>query len=117
MPVSLRRSPDGYRLRSAYLLDMPCCRCMQAVYERSDGQVVAVFEKSPDQPLAFGDRPTVCTRCNGQPCQLTQSDGRLVVSCQIADRQLAIVGAENMDEAQTLLTWLQENSRLGQKRS
>jgi anti-sigma factor RsiW len=117
MPVSLRSSPDGYRLHSAYLLDMPCCRCMQALYERSDGQIVAVFEKSPDQPLAFGDRPTICTQCNGQPCQLTQSDGRLVVSCQVADRQLAIVGAESMDEAQTLLTWLHENSRLGQKRS
>ena len=117
MPVSLRRNPDGYRLRSAYLLEMPCCRCMQAVYDRHDGQTVAVFEKSPDQPLAFGDRPTICTQCNGQPCQLMQSDGRLVVSCQVADRQLAIVGAENMDEARTLLTWLHENSRLDQKRS
>jgi hypothetical protein len=117
MPVSLRRDPDGYRLRSAYLLDMPCCRCMQAVYERHDGQIVAVFEKSPDQPLAFGDRPMICTQCNGQPCQLMQSDGRLVVSCQVADRQLAIVGAENMDEARTLLTWLHENGRLDQKRS
>jgi hypothetical protein len=117
MPVSLRRNPDGYRLHSAYLLDMPCCRCMQALYERGDGQIVAVFEKSPDQPLAFGDCPTICTRCNGQACQLTQLDGRLVVSCQVADRQLAIVGAENMDEAHTLLTWLHENSRLGQKRS
>ena len=117
MPVSLRRNPDGYRLRSAYLLNMPCCRCMQAVYERNDGQIVAVFEKSPDQPLTFGDRPTVCTECNGQPCQLTQADGRLIVSCQLADRQLAIVGAENMDEAHALLTWLHENSRLDPKSS
>lgn len=117
VPVSLRRSPAGYRLRSAYLLEMPCCRCMQAVYERNDGQTVAVFEKSPDHPLEFGDRPSVCTECNGQPCQLTQADGRLVVSCQLEDRQLAIVGAENMDEAHALLTWLHENSRLDPKRS
>ena len=90
---------------------------MQALYERSDGQIVAVFEKSPDQPLAFGDQPTICTQCNGQPCQLTQSDGRLVMSCQIANRQLAIVGAASMDVAQSLLTWLHENSRLGGNRS
>lgn len=117
VPVSLRRDPVGYRLRSAHLLEMPCCRCLQAVYERSDGQTVAVFEKTLDQPFAFGDRPTVCTRCNGQPCQLTQADGRLIVSCQITDRQLAIVGAESMNEAHALLTWLHENSRLDPKRS
>ncbi len=112
VPVSLRRSPAGYRLRSAYLLDMPCCRCMQAVYEGGDGQTVAVFEKSPDHPLEFGDRPSVCTECNGQPCQLTQADSRLIVSCQVENRQLAIVGVRNMDEAHALLAWLQENSRL-----
>ncbi len=117
VPVSLRRNPVGYRLRSAYLLEMPCCRCMQAVYERSDGQIVAVFEKSPDHPLEFGDRPSICTQCNGQPCQLTQADGRLVVSCQLEDRQLAIVGVQNMDEAHALLAWLHENSRLDPKRS
>jgi len=117
VPVSLRRSPAGYRLRSAYLLDMPCCRCMQAVYEGGDGQTVAVFEKSPDHPLEFGDRPSVCTECNGQPCQLTQADDRLIVSCQVENRQLAIVGVRNMDEAHTLLAWLHENSRRETKRT
>lgn len=85
---------------------------MQAVYERSNGQTITVFEKSPDSPLDCGDRPNVCTQCNGQPWQLTQADGRLVVSCLVENRHLTIVGIQNMDEAHSLLTWLHENSRL-----
>ncbi|MCL4206924.1 MAG: zf-HC2 domain-containing protein [Pirellulaceae bacterium] len=113
MPVALRRIPDGYRLHSTYSLDMPCCQCMQVLYERGDGGMIAVFEQSSTQPFAAGDRFSVCTECNGQPCRLMQADGWSVVSCQIEDRQLAIVGAADKDEAHALLAWLQENTVAG----
>ncbi len=113
MPVALRRTPDGYRLHSTYSLDMPCCRCMQVLYERGDGRLIAVFEQSSAQPLASGVRSSVCTECNGHPCRLMQADGWSVVSCQIEDRQLAIVGAADRDEAHALLAWLHENTSAG----
>ena len=74
-PVVADGLPADYEPAQAYLLKMPCCRCLEVCYHRKDGGMLCVFEHDIDQPVWFGDRPTSSTVCSGKPTRLAQVDG------------------------------------------
>lgn len=105
-PGTPERLPNGLARRTIYLLRMPCCTCVQAVYERKDGGKLAVFEHEDDQPVWFGTRPTIHTRCNGMPTSLVQVDDRLAASWKHRGRFVTVVGARDVEQVAQLKAFL-----------
>lgn len=108
MPAAGARLPEGYTLQDVYLLKMPCCECAQVVYRRAQGGVVTIFEHEKDQPVWFGDRPTIKCECNGLPTDLIQiSPQQLAASWKQGERYITLIGAENIEEVKRIMTHLQ----------
>jgi hypothetical protein len=105
-PVVSRGMPDEFTLRGAYLFKMPCCTCMEAVYERQDGSCVCVFEHDEDQPIWFGKRSAIDTHCQGVPTRLVEVDGKLAASFRHGRRFVTLIGVEGIDEATRLVAYL-----------
>jgi len=105
-PVTPERLPNGLSRKAVYLLRMPCCTCVQAIYQSTDGEQLAVFEHIDDQPGWFGTRPTIHTRCNGMPTSLTQVDDCLAASWNHQGRFVTVVGARNVEQVGELVAFL-----------
>jgi hypothetical protein len=104
-PATPEQLPGGLAREKMYLLRMPCCTCVQAVYRR-DGQRLAIFEHVDDQPIWFGERPTIQTRCNGMATSLVQCDECLAASWKRNDRFLTVVGARDLEQIAALMAYL-----------
>ena len=95
--------PERYSLDGVYVLKMPCCTCVQTIYRRDDGAVLAVFEHDEKQPIWFGDRPRIRAQFGGRPCDVVQLQGRLAASWKEGRRYLTIVGLHDLDEMVLLI--------------
>lgn len=107
-PVTPERLPNGLSREALYLLRMPCCTCVQAVYQRANGEKLAVFEHVDDQPIWFGPRPTIRARCNGTPCSLVQVDEHLAATWQRNGRYVTIIGADDLEQVAELVAYLDD---------
>ena len=107
-PVAPDELPDGTSLEALYLLHMPCCLCVQAVYKDSNGERLAVFEHVDDQPIWFGSRPTIQTRCNGIPTSIVQVDDHLAASWQRQGRYVTVIGASNVEQVAQLMAFFDQ---------
>jgi hypothetical protein len=106
LPVTPERLPNGLLRKAVYLLRMPCCTCVQTIYQGTNGEKLAVFEHVDDQPGWFGARPTIHTRCNGMPTSLVQVDGRLAASWKHQGRFVTVVGARDVEQVGELVALL-----------
>ncbi|QEG35788.1 anti-sigma factor family protein [Bythopirellula goksoeyrii] len=97
-PVAANKLPPEYRMDQVYLLDMPCCTCAQIVCKNKEGQSIAIFEHAIDQPVWFGDRPTVECLCHDIPTSVTQMGNRLAATWKEGQRFITIIGATDLDE-------------------
>lgn len=111
-PVVADGLPDDYEPAQAYLLKMPCCRCLEACYHRKDGGMLCVFEHDIDQPVWFGDRPTSSKVCAGKPTRLVQVDGCLAATWQQDRRHITVIGAKDADEVTRLVAHFEHQRRL-----
>jgi len=102
--------PENYTLDAVYVLNMPCCTCVQTICRRDDGRVFAIFEHDEEQPVRFGDRPRIETQCHGCPCSVIQADRGLVASWKANKRQLTVVGAHDLEEIADLITHFQTST-------
>ena len=100
--------PDGASLEALYLLKMPCCLCVQAVYRRDTGDRLTIFEHVDDEPIWFGDRPAIHARCNGTPASIVQVDDYLAASWRRHGRFLTVVGAKDVEQLLLLINSLDE---------
>ena len=105
-PMTPERLPNGLSRKAIYLLRMPCCLCVQAIYQHEDGQTLAVFEHVDDQPIWFGKRPMIHARCNGTPCSLVQVDDRLAASWKRKGRYVTMIGADDVQQVAELMASL-----------
>ena len=105
-PMAPKKLPDGASLEALYLLKMPCCLCVEAVYKGVGGETIAIFEHVDDQPIWFGNRPMVHTRCNGRPTSLVQVDDRLAASWKHQGRFVTVVGAQDVEQVSQLMAFL-----------
>jgi anti-sigma factor RsiW len=102
-PVVADGLPQGYSLEAMYVMEMPCCTCVQSVCRRSDGKVFALFEHDEAQPVWYGNCSRIETQCDGRSCSLIQADRTLVASWKTDNRQLTVVGADDLDEIADLM--------------
>ena len=97
-PLAAASPPPGYELDSVYLLNMPCCQCLQTIYTDQAGGRLALFEHEADQPIWFGKRPALTAECAGMACRIVQFDSRLAVTCPLGPRYATIVGVRDLQE-------------------
>jgi hypothetical protein len=107
-PVTPERLPNGMSREAIYLLHMPCCTCVQAIYQGAGGEKLAVFEHVDDQPIWFSTRPTIKTRCNGMPTSLVQVDDRLAASWKRHGRCVTVIGARDVEQVAELIAYLDD---------
>jgi hypothetical protein len=98
--------PDGASLEALYLLRMPGCLCIEAVYQGVGNETLVIFEHLDDQANWFGNRPMIHARCNGRPTSLVQVDGRLAASWKRKGRFITIVGARDVEQVSQLIAFL-----------
>ena len=102
-PALFKSIPEGFARVSTHVLNMPCCKCSATLCERSDGTSLIVFEHKDEQPVWFGYSPSIETpsiemQCSGTTCKIVESAGQLAVSWKNQDRQLTVVGANDLAE-------------------
>ncbi len=97
-PALFNSVPEGFTRVSTHVLNMPCCKCSATICERSDGSSLIVFEHKDEQPVWFGVSPAIDTQCAGKSCKIVESAGQLAVSWRNQDRQITIVGANDITE-------------------
>ena len=97
-PATFKNVPAGFARVSTHVLNMPCCKCSASICSRGDGTSMIVFEHKDEHPVWFGDFPSIETQCGGKTCKIVESAGQLAVSWKNHDRQLTIIGANDIDE-------------------
>lgn len=97
-PVIAKGLPSGCSLKDVYMLDMPCCSCAQAVCHCDNGRPIAIFEHDIDQPVWFGDRPSINCLCDGKPTSIVQIDDRLAATWKQGNRYVTIIGARDLED-------------------
>lgn len=103
--------PEGYAVDAMYVMDMPCCKCVQCLCKRDDGKLLAIFEHDEDQPMWFGDRPAISARCGDAECHVVQMNGQLAFTLKRGARHITVVGAESLEEVQKLVDSFGQNGR------
>lgn len=109
-PVIAKGLPSGCSLENVYLLDMPCCTCAQAVCRCNAGQHIAVFEHDDDQPVWFGDRPSINCLCDGKPTNIVQIDDRLAATWKQRNRYITVIGARDLEEVTRFVAHLSDSN-------
>jgi hypothetical protein len=74
-PALFNRLPDGFQRVSTHVLNMPCCKCTATVCQRPNGTSLIVFEHKDEQPVWFGELPSIDTQCSGTQCRIIESVG------------------------------------------
>ena len=97
-PALFGKVPVGFERVSTHVLKMPCCKCSATICRREDGKSLIVFEHKDEQPVWFGDLPSIETQCSGTQCRIIESAGELAVSWKQKDRQFTIIGATDLAE-------------------
>jgi Putative zinc-finger len=97
-PAIFKSVPEGFTRVSTHVLNMPCCKCSASICERPDGTSLIVFEHKDEQPVWFSDLPSIETQCSGKTCKIIETAGQLAVSWKNDDRQLTMIGANDIDE-------------------
>ncbi len=98
LPALFSRVPDGFQRVSTHVLNMPCCKCTATVCRRPNGTSLIVFEHKDEQPVWFGDLPSIETQCSGTQCRIIESAGQLAVSWRQDERQFTMIGAADVAE-------------------
>jgi hypothetical protein len=97
-PIAAQGLPEGCVLERAYLLKMPCCACTEVVCRNKSGRSIAIFEHDSDQPVWFGDRPTVNCLCHEIPTSVVLVGDKLAATWKNGQRYITIIGANDLVE-------------------
>jgi hypothetical protein len=97
-PAIFKGAPEGFTRVSTHVLNMLCCKCSASICERKDGTSLIIFEHKDEQPVWFGDLPSIETQCSGKTCKIIEAAGQLAVSWKSEDRQLTMIGANDISE-------------------
>ncbi len=106
-PAVAEGLPEGYAIEGTFVMEMPCCRCVQSVCRRTDGSVLVIFEHDDEQPKWFGKRPGTMADCGGKQCSLVGLDSQLAASWKRGERHITIIGARDLAEVGKMVTWLE----------
>lgn len=104
--------PTGYSLDSMSVLQMPCCTCVKAVCKREDGSTLVLFEHDDAKAEWFADRPSSMAMCGDEECCLVKLDSSIAATWKRGSRSVTAVGVRDIDEVNTLVSWLNQNAAI-----
>ena len=110
-PVVAAGLPIEYEADQAYLLNLPCCRCLEACYRRKDGGMMCVFEHDIDQPAWFGERSQSSVMCCGQNTRIVQLNGSVAATWQRGRRHITVIGAKDVEEVTRIVEHFERSPR------
>ncbi len=105
-PRNVQTPPSGFVFEKLVVLDMPCCKCIQAIWRRPDQSQLAVFEHRSQMDDWFADDPSIRIECAGAVCRITQLDGQLAATWRVGTRVITVIGVKNTDELAKLIRTL-----------
>ena len=97
--------PAGLKLVSVVVRNLPCCDCVQGLYQRNDGSYLTVFEH--EMPTTW-DANQRCTEvsCGECKCRLMRFDRKVAASWQHDSRYFTVIGAHDVEELEQLVMTL-----------
>ena len=110
-PRVMQKMPDDYQRLAANVLKMPCCTCVEARCQRSDGSTLVLFEHDDRNADWFGDRPTKNAVCGNKSCCLVELDSTIAATWKVGPRFVTAVGLRDPGEVDRLVQWFDQNSR------
>tara|TARA_R110002072_G_scaffold303004_1_gene491208 strand:+ start:3192 stop:4013 length:822 start_codon:yes stop_codon:yes gene_type:complete len=105
-PRNVDPPPSGYSCDKLVVLDMPCCKCVQAVWQRADQTQVAIFEHKSKMDDWFEGEPSINIKCREKVCRVTQLDAQLAATWRIGSRLVTAIGVKDTDELATFVAAL-----------
>lgn len=106
--------PPEYTLHAAYFIEMPCCKCVQAVCHRSDGSVLSIFEHEKEQAFGYGQCTCTDMQCDGKSMCMIARDERLAAARWEKDgRYITVIGARDIDEIELLMSHMSGSPPVG----
>lgn len=104
--VMVRRGDlPGLRRVSVVVRNLPCCDCVQGLFQRPDGSYLTVFEH--EMPSQWDtNQPCTMVNCANCKCRLMQIDSRFAASWTHDSRYFTVIGAHDLDEVESLVRLL-----------
>jgi hypothetical protein len=103
--VGLREKMPGLTRVAMHVRNLPCCDCVQGLYQRDDGTYVTVFEH--EMPSSWDasskGREVQCGDC---VCRLRQLDSRLAATWTHDARYFTVIGVTGEDELKQIVEQL-----------
>jgi len=106
-PVAPDKRPGGFSRTGTCLLEMPCCTCLETIYRDDADHTLVVFEHVDDQPVRFGNRPTITARCKGRATRLIQVGDHLAATWKRSGCRITVVGARGIEKVPQLIEILE----------
>jgi hypothetical protein len=97
-PLIANGPPPGFTLESVYLIQMPCCTCVQTICKGAENQTLVLFEHATDRPACFGQRGGVSCQCAGKRTQIVEHGDQLIVTWPVGRRAVTIVGVRDLEQ-------------------
>ncbi len=102
-PANMQSPPQEFTRDKMYVLDMPCCRCVEVIWNRSNGTSVAIFEHNEPVDDWFAGRSSVDVDCAGKNCRLVTIGRQFAASWRVGKRMLTVVGLRDTEELAVLV--------------
>ncbi len=100
--IARRGMPSGLKLVSVVVRNLPCCDCVQGLFQRDDGSYLTVFEH--EMPTTW-DANQQCTEvnCGECKCRLMRFDSKVAASWKHDSRYFTVIGAHDVAELEQLV--------------
>jgi hypothetical protein len=98
---------SDHKVVSRYLLKMPCCDCVQTIYERNGEISFVVFEHERQELEWFDERPSTQTQCSGKQCCVVELKRGVAASWPVDSGFVTVIGIRDTSELELLVKELQ----------
>ncbi len=100
--------PRGYAIESTFVMEMPCCTCVQTLCKRTDGSTLVVFEHNDENAKWLGKRSSTMASCAGKSCCITKLDSQIAATWKRGKRHMTLIGAKDVQEVEQIVAWLDQ---------
>ncbi len=103
--VARRESLPGLTRVALHVRNLPCCDCVQALYRRTDGSCVAVFEHAMPSQWS-GSATSEKVECGHCVCQLRRMDQQVAATWTHGTRHFTAIGVKDVEELKKIVEQL-----------